>query len=33
MWGNVNYYKRVHHAIPNLSVGIENTMTIFKTNQ
>ena len=25
--GNVNYYKSVHHTIPNLPVGIGNTLT------
>ena len=31
--GNVNYYKRVHHPIPTLPVGIGNSLAIFKTNQ
>ena len=31
--GNVNYYKSVHHPIPTLPVGSENTLAIFKTNQ
>ena len=31
--GNVNYYKRVHHPIPTLPVGIGNTLEIFKINQ
>ena len=30
MWGNVNYYKSVHHPIPTLPVGIGNTLAIFK---
>ena len=28
--GNVNYYKSVHHLIPNLTVRIGNTMTFSK---
>ena len=31
--GNVNYYKSVHHPIPTMSVGTENTLAIFNTNQ
>ena len=31
--GNVNYYKSVHHPIPTMPVGTENTLAIFKTNQ
>ena len=30
--GNVNYYKSVHHPVPPLPGGIENTLVIFKTN-
>ena len=30
--GNVNYCKSAHHHIPTLTVGIRNTMTIFKTS-
>ena len=30
---NKNYYKSVHHPIPTLPVRIENTLTVFKTNQ
>ena len=34
MWGgNVDHAKSVHHAIPTLPVGTENTLAIFKTNQ
>ena len=31
--GNVNCYKSVHHFIPTLPAGIENTLAIFKTNE
>ena len=31
--GNIKYYRSVHHLIPTLSVGIDNTLTILKTNQ
>ena len=31
--GNVNYNKTVHHPIPTLRVGTENTLAILKTNQ
>ena len=32
--GNVNYYKSVHHPIPTMpTMGTENTLAIFKTNQ
>ena len=30
---NVNSYKSVHHPIPTLSVGTENTLAILKPNQ
>ena len=30
---DVNYYKSIHHPIPNLPVRIGNTLAIFKTNQ
>ena len=30
--GDVNYYKSVHHPIHTLSVGIGNTLAIFKRN-
>ena len=32
-WGNVNYYKSVHHPIPTLPDGIGNTQAVFRTNQ
>ena len=32
-WGNVNYYKSVHHPRPTLPVGIGNTLAIFKINK
>ena len=31
--GNVNYCKTFHHPILSLSVGIGNTLVIFKENQ
>ena len=31
--GNVNYYKRVHHSLSTLPLGIGNTQVIFKTNR
>ena len=33
MWGNVNYYKSVHHPITTLPVGTWNILQIFKINQ
>ena len=29
-YGNVNYYKSVHHPIPTLPVRIGNTLAVFK---
>ena len=31
--GDVSYFESVHHPIPTLSLGIEITQVIFKTNQ
>ena len=31
--GNVNYYKRVHHPLSTLPVGIGNTQIVLKINQ
>ena len=33
MWGNVNYYKSVHHPTTTLPVRIGKTLEIFKTEQ